>query len=128
MRHVLAILACLGLTLLYVLLAAALGWRRGGGLIPLLVFFAALGGTWRIITKGKVLFETQHMKDFNQYIAQAELNLKQGNRKKAVRLLIDAEETAEYVLKRSRGEYRTKKEQMFKERLKPLREKIQAEQ
>ena len=52
MKYVLAILACAGLFILYAVLGAAVfGWKHGGGAIPMLILFAAMGATWRAITK-----------------------------------------------------------------------------
>ena len=54
MKYVLAILACAGLFLLYAVLGAAVfGWKHGGGVIPMLILFAAMGATWRAITKNR---------------------------------------------------------------------------
>jgi len=49
-KRVLALLACLGIFLGYVVLAVALGWERGGGLIPIMCLLAALGAAWHGIT------------------------------------------------------------------------------
>ena len=52
MKYVLAILACAGLAILYAVLGAALfGWTRGGGWLPMILLFAAMGAIWRAITK-----------------------------------------------------------------------------
>ncbi len=51
MKYVLAILACIVIFIAYVIIGAALGWRHGGGLIPVMILFAAIGATWRAITK-----------------------------------------------------------------------------
>ena len=51
MKYVLAISACVGIFITYAIIGAALGWRHGGGLIPMLILFAAIGATWRKITK-----------------------------------------------------------------------------
>ena len=52
MKYVLAILACAGLIILYAVLGAAVfGWKHGGGAIPTLILLAAMGATWRAITK-----------------------------------------------------------------------------
>jgi len=55
MKYGLAVLACIGIFFVYAMIGAALGWRHGGGVIPMLILFAILGATWRGITKsGKV--------------------------------------------------------------------------
>lgn len=52
MDYVLAILACAGLFILYAVIGAAVfGWKHGGGAIPMLILLAAMGATWRAITK-----------------------------------------------------------------------------
>jgi hypothetical protein len=51
MKYILAILACVGLFIAYGILGELLGWRHGGGVIPILVLLAALTATWRAITK-----------------------------------------------------------------------------
>ena len=54
MKYVLAILACAGLVVLYAVLGAAVfGWKHGGGVIPMLLLLAAMGATWRAITKNR---------------------------------------------------------------------------
>ena len=51
MKYVLAILACAGLYVLYAVIAAGvLGWKHGGGAIPILILLAVMGVTWRAIT------------------------------------------------------------------------------
>lgn len=52
MKYVMAVLACLALVFLYALLGATVfGWRRGGGFVPMIILFALIGATWRLITK-----------------------------------------------------------------------------
>jgi len=54
MKYVLAILACAGLFVIYTVLGVAVfGWKHGGGVIPILILFAAMGATWRAITKNR---------------------------------------------------------------------------
>jgi hypothetical protein len=43
--------ACFGVFLVYAIIGAVMGWKHGGGLIPMLILFAALGGTWSAIAK-----------------------------------------------------------------------------
>ena len=50
-RYVYAIAACFALFVLYALIRGMLGWKGTGGVIPMLIFFAALVVTWRAITK-----------------------------------------------------------------------------
>jgi len=53
MKYFLAILACGAEIIAYAVIGALLGWKRGGGIIPMLILFAAIGWTWRNITKSK---------------------------------------------------------------------------
>jgi hypothetical protein len=53
MRYTYAIAACIGLFVLYTLIAANLGWKHGGGVIPILIFFGSVVWTWNAITKNK---------------------------------------------------------------------------
>lgn len=56
MKYVLAILACVGLFILNAVIGAAVfGWKHGGGVIPMLILLAAMGWTWRAITKKREL-------------------------------------------------------------------------
>lgn len=50
MRYVYAIAACIGLFLLYAVIGTILGWKSGGGAIPMILFFAAVVWTWKSIT------------------------------------------------------------------------------
>jgi hypothetical protein len=47
----LAIAACAGEAFAYAPVGALLGWRHGGGVIPMVILFGILGATWRAITK-----------------------------------------------------------------------------
>lgn len=51
MKYALALAACFGIFLVYVVISGVMGWKHGGGAIPMLILFAALVGTWRAITK-----------------------------------------------------------------------------
>lgn len=51
MKYILALIACLGILLAHGILGQLLGWRNGGGVIPILILLAALTTTWRAITK-----------------------------------------------------------------------------
>lgn len=51
-RTFLAIIACIGIFLLHTLISVALGWRHGGGLIPMLVLWGLMVFTWRLIRAG----------------------------------------------------------------------------
>jgi len=51
----LALLACLGLLLVYAAIGGYLGWRSGGGAIPMLILFAALIGASRAIWRWGIM-------------------------------------------------------------------------
>lgn len=51
MKYVLALAACFGIFIMYAVIVGVMGWKHGGGVIPILIFFAAIGWTWRAITK-----------------------------------------------------------------------------
>jgi hypothetical protein len=59
MKYGLAVLACIGIFFVYAMIGAALGWRHGGGVIPMLI----LGATWRGITKSGKVSEKDTMTD-----------------------------------------------------------------
>jgi hypothetical protein len=49
MRYVYAISACIGLFIVYTIIGGIMGWKHGGGAIPMILFFAAVVWTWRAI-------------------------------------------------------------------------------
>ena len=51
MKYILALGACFGIFVVYAIIAGVMGWKHGGGAIPMLILFAAIVGTWRAITK-----------------------------------------------------------------------------
>jgi hypothetical protein len=51
MKYALALAACFGIFIVYVVIGVVMGWKNGGGTIPMLILVAALIGTWRAITK-----------------------------------------------------------------------------
>lgn len=51
MKYVLAILAIIVEFFIYAAIGGALGWKAGGGVLPMLLSFAVYGATWRAITK-----------------------------------------------------------------------------
>lgn len=51
MKYFLALAACFGIFVLYAVIAGIMGWKHGGGAIPMMILLAALIGTWRAITK-----------------------------------------------------------------------------
>ncbi len=46
MKYVLAVAACFGIFVVYSIIAGIMGWKSGGGAIPMMILFAALIGTW----------------------------------------------------------------------------------
>lgn len=52
-RIVLALLACFAIFVAHTLIGVALGWERGGGIIPMMIMFALWGFTWRAIVGKK---------------------------------------------------------------------------
>lgn len=46
MRYMPAVLGCAGVLLVYVLLGAALGWKHGGGFVPMILLVVALALIW----------------------------------------------------------------------------------
>ena len=53
MKYFLAILVCCTELIVHAVICVLLGWKRGGGLIPMLIFYAIVAWTWRTITKPK---------------------------------------------------------------------------
>lgn len=54
LRFVFALLACFGVYVVYVIIGVFLGWKRGGGIIPMMIMFVIMGYVWRtIIGTGK---------------------------------------------------------------------------
>jgi hypothetical protein len=54
MKYALAVLACFGVCVAYVLIGVALGWHAGGGVVPMTILFVAIGAIWRSIRKKKI--------------------------------------------------------------------------
>lgn len=53
MRYFVAVAVITVEFFLYSILGAALGWKHGGGAIPLIILVAVMGATWSAITKPK---------------------------------------------------------------------------
>lgn len=51
MKYVLCVLAVIAEFIAYALIGGALGWKYGGGLIPMMLFYAVVGATCRAIIK-----------------------------------------------------------------------------
>lgn len=51
MKYFFAILACGAGFLAYAVVSELLGWKRGGGILPIVILFSVIGWTWRSITK-----------------------------------------------------------------------------
>src|SRR5687768_7893454 len=50
-RYVLAVVACAAIVFAYSAVGVALDWKHGGGALPMILLFVALGATWRTITR-----------------------------------------------------------------------------
>lgn len=61
MKYGLAVLACIGIFFVYIMIGAALGWRHGGGAIPMFILIIILGATWRGITKSTKMKKEEKM-------------------------------------------------------------------
>jgi len=53
MKYALATLACVGLVMGYCLIGGMLSWQHGGGILPMMILFAAVGAVWKKIAKSK---------------------------------------------------------------------------
>lgn len=53
MKYVGAVLACLGILILWSILGASLGWKHGGGYIPMLVLMAIIAAVWKALMQKK---------------------------------------------------------------------------
>lgn len=51
MKYVVAVIICCGLILLYAVIGALLGWRHGGGYIPMIILLSVVGAVWTAITR-----------------------------------------------------------------------------
>ena len=45
--YIVAVFACSGIVVVYAVIVALLGWKIGGGAIPLLILFGILTATWK---------------------------------------------------------------------------------
>lgn len=48
--YIVAVLACIGIVIIYAVIGALLGWKHGGGYIPMIILFGVLTATWKGIT------------------------------------------------------------------------------
>lgn len=48
--YLVAVLACAGIVLIYAIIGVLLGWKHGGGVLPMIILFGALTATWKGIT------------------------------------------------------------------------------
>ena len=51
MKYVIAVAVCSAEFLAYAAIGVLLGWKSGGGIIPMMILLAIVGATWRGITK-----------------------------------------------------------------------------
>jgi hypothetical protein len=54
MKYIIAVVVCAAEFLLYILIGIFLGWKHGGGNIPMMILFSILGATWVAITKHEI--------------------------------------------------------------------------
>jgi len=45
--YIVALLACVGIFLIYAVIGALLGWKHGGGVLPMIILFGAITATWK---------------------------------------------------------------------------------
>lgn len=48
--YLIAILACVGILIIYSFIGVWLGWKHGGGIIPMIILFGVISATWKGIT------------------------------------------------------------------------------
>lgn len=53
MKHVIATIACAAIIILYAAIGASLGWKKSGGVLPMLLLMSAVAATWKGITGTK---------------------------------------------------------------------------
>lgn len=52
MKYVIAIAVCAVIIAIYAIIGGLLGWKRGGGYLPMLILVGVLGAVWKGITSG----------------------------------------------------------------------------
>lgn len=62
-RTLIAVIACFLIIIAYACIGAALGWKAGGGAIPVLVLMAALSAAWKGIRGGSSAATTSGQTD-----------------------------------------------------------------
>jgi len=45
--YIVAVLACIGIVIIYAVIGALLGWKHGGGVLPMIILFGAITATWK---------------------------------------------------------------------------------
>ena len=51
MKYFLALAACFGIYIVYIVIGGVMDWKHGGGAIPMLILISAWVATWKAITK-----------------------------------------------------------------------------
>ena len=54
--YIVAVLACIGIVIIYAVIGVLLDWKRGGGALPMTILFGVITATWKGIiglSKGK---------------------------------------------------------------------------
>lgn len=45
--YIVAVIACIGLVIIYAVIGALLGWKNGGGFLPIIILFGVITATWK---------------------------------------------------------------------------------
>jgi len=45
--YIVAVLACIGIVIIYAVIGALLGWKHGGGVLPKIILLGAITATWK---------------------------------------------------------------------------------
>lgn len=45
--YIVAVLACIGIVIIYAVIGALIGWKHGGGVLPMIILFGAITATWK---------------------------------------------------------------------------------
>jgi hypothetical protein len=44
--YIVAVLACIGIVIIYAVIGALLGWKHGGGVFLMMILFGTITATW----------------------------------------------------------------------------------
>lgn len=45
--YIVAVLACAGIIIIYAVIGVLLGWKNGGGILPMIILYGAITATWK---------------------------------------------------------------------------------